>query len=67
MVGNEILHETSNDNVITAVNFAKSKKKIVRSIMFLLKTFMGPLLIGKLIAHILIDMSWQSFILDMRL
>jgi hypothetical protein len=27
MVGNEILHETSNDNVITAVNFAKSKKK----------------------------------------
>jgi hypothetical protein len=34
MIGNESLHEISNDNGIRAVNFATSKDLVVRSTMF---------------------------------
>jgi hypothetical protein len=33
-IGNESLHETSNDNGVRVVNFAKSKNLVVNSTMF---------------------------------
>jgi hypothetical protein len=42
-IGNESLHEISNDNGIRVVNFASSKNLIVRSTMFPLVTFINSL------------------------
>ena len=33
-IGNESLHQNSNDNSVTIVNFAKSKNLVVKSTMF---------------------------------
>ena len=42
-IGNENLHQDSNDNGVTIVNFATSKNLVVRHIMFLLRTFIHTL------------------------
>jgi hypothetical protein len=71
-VGNEILHEISNDNGVRIVNFATSKNLIVKSMMFphhdINKlTWTSP--DGKTlnqIDHILIDGRWHLNILDVR-
>jgi hypothetical protein len=69
-IGNESLHEISNDNGVRVVNFATSKNLIVKSTMFphcsINKfTWMSP--DGKMrnqIHHILIVSRWHSSILD---
>jgi hypothetical protein len=39
IIGNEILHDISNYNRVTAVNFATSKNLIVKSTMFPYRNF----------------------------
>ena len=48
-IGNESLHQDSNDNGVRLVNFATSKNLVVKSTMFPHLTFIstpGPLLMG---------------------
>jgi hypothetical protein len=50
-VGNESLHQDSNDNGVGIVNFATLKDLVVKSTMFRTETFIstpGPLLLGRL-------------------
>ena len=69
-VGNDSLHQGSNDNGVTIVNFATSKNLLLKSTLFphqdILKyTWTSP--DGKThnqIDHILIDKRWHSSILD---
>jgi endonuclease/exonuclease/phosphatase family metal-dependent hydrolase len=71
-IGNESLHEDSNDNGIRIVNFAISKNLVVQSTMFPHRnihkyTWTCP--DGKThnqIDHVLIDRRWHSSILDVR-
>jgi hypothetical protein len=67
-IGNESLHEDSNDNGVRVVNFATSKNLVVKSTMFPHRnihkyTWTSP--DGK-IDHVLIDRSWHSSILDVQ-
>ena len=69
-VGNESVHQDSNDNGAGIVNFAKSKNLVVKRMMFLHRnihkyTWTSP--DGKThnyIDHMLIDRRWHSSILD---
>jgi hypothetical protein len=58
--GNESFHETSNDNGVTVVNFATSKKLVVKSTMFphrkIHKYTLGLLQMAKRIIRLF--MSW---------
>ena len=48
-IGNESLHQDSNDNGVRLVNFATSKNLVVKSTMFPTVTFIstpGPILMG---------------------
>ena len=71
-IGNESLHQDSNDNGVGIVNFAMSKNLVVKSTMFPHRdihkhTWTSP--DGKThnqIDHILIDRRRQSSILDVR-
>ncbi|PNF41471.1 hypothetical protein B7P43_G13302 [Cryptotermes secundus] len=71
-IGNESLHEISNDNGVRVVNFATSKNLTVKSTMFPHRninkfTWASP--DGKIhnqIDHILIDRRWHSIVLDVR-
>jgi hypothetical protein len=47
-IGNESLHQDSNDNGVRTVNFATSKNLVVKSTMFSLISTSGPLLMGRL-------------------
>jgi hypothetical protein len=72
MIGNESLHEDSNDNGVRVVIFATSKNLVVKSTMFPHRnihkyTWTSP--DGKThnqIDDILIDRRWHSSILDVR-
>ena len=69
-IGNDSLHQNSNDNGVRIVNFATSKNLVVKSTMFPYRnihkyTWTSP--DGKthnLIHHILIDRRWHLSILD---
>jgi len=71
-IGNDSLHQDSNDNGVRLVNFATSKNLVVNSMMFPHRnihkyTWTSPG--GKThnqIDHILIDRRRQSSILDVR-
>jgi hypothetical protein len=71
-IGNESLHQDSNDNGVRIVNFATSKNLVVKSTMFphrnILKyTWTSP--DGQThnqIDYILIDCRWHPSILDVR-
>ena len=71
-IGNECLHQDSNNNGVRIVNFATSKNLVLKSTMFLHQdihkyTWTSP--DGKThyqIDHILIDRRWHSSILDAR-
>jgi hypothetical protein len=71
-IGNESLHEDSNDNGVRVVNFATSKDLLVNSTMFPHRnihkyTWNSP--DGKTRNqndHVLIDRRWHSRILDVR-
>jgi hypothetical protein len=49
-IGNESLHQYSNDNVIRIVHFAISKNVVVKSTKTFTSTI-GPLLFGRLITY----------------
>ena len=71
-IGQESLHQDSNDNGIRLVNFAISKNLVVKSTMFPHRnihkyTWTSP--DGKThnqIDHVLIDRRWHSSVLDVR-
>ena len=71
-IGQESLHQHSNDNGVRLLNFATSKNQVVKSTMFPRRnihkyTWTSP--DGKThnqIDHILIDRRWQSSVLDVR-
>jgi len=69
-IGNESLHQDSNDNGVRTVNFTTSKNPVVKSTMFphIHKyTWTSP--DGKTrkqIDHILIDRRWHSSVLDVQ-
>ena len=71
-IGQDSLHQDSNDNGVRLVNFATSKNLVVKSTMFPHRnihkhTWTSP--DGKthnLIDHILIDRRWQSSVLEVR-
>jgi hypothetical protein len=71
-VGNESLHQGSNDNRIRIVNFATSKNLVVKSTMFQHRNFhkytwtLPDEQTHNQIYHILIDRRWHSSILDVR-
>ncbi|PNF34951.1 hypothetical protein B7P43_G18172, partial [Cryptotermes secundus] len=71
-IGNESLHDISNDNGVRVVNFATLKNRSVKSKMFPhrnIHKFSWRSPDGKIhsqIDHILIDRRWQSSILDVR-
>jgi len=72
IIGNESLHQYSNDNGVRIVKFATTKNLVVKSMMFPHRnihkyTWTSP--DGKTqnqIDHILIDRRWHSSILDVR-
>jgi len=69
-IGQESLHQDSNDNGVRLVNFTTSKKLVVKSTMFPHRnihkyTWTSP--DGKThnqIGHVLIDRRWHSSVLD---
>jgi len=71
-IGQESLHQDSNDNGFRLVNFAKQKNLVVKSTMFPHQnihkhTWASP--DGKThnqIDHVLIDRRWHSSVLDVR-
>jgi len=71
-IGQESLHQHSNDNGVRLVNFATPKNLVVKSTMFLHRnihkyTWTSP--DGKThnqIDHISIDRRWHSSVLDVR-
>jgi len=71
-IGQESIHQDSNDNGVRLVNFATSKNLVVKSMMFphwnIHKyTWTSP--DGKThnqIDHVLIDRRWQSSVLNVR-
>ena len=71
-IGQESLHQDSNDNGVRLVNFATSKNLVVKSTMFphrnILK-YTWTSADGKThnqIDHVLIDRRWRSSVLDVR-
>jgi hypothetical protein len=71
-IGNESQHQVSNDNGVRIVNFATSKKLLVKSKMFPLRNMhkytwtSADEKTHKQIDHILIDKRWNSSIIDER-
>jgi hypothetical protein len=71
-IGNESLHEISNDNGVSVVNFATSKNLVVKSKMFphcKIRKYTWTSPEGNThnqIDHVLIDRRWHSNILDVR-
>jgi endonuclease/exonuclease/phosphatase family metal-dependent hydrolase len=71
-IGNESLHEISNDNGVRAVNFATSKNLIVKSTMFPYRNFHKHTWTSpdgnthNQIDHILIDRRRHSSVLDVQ-
>jgi hypothetical protein len=71
-IGNESLHEDSNDNGVRVVNFATSKNLAVKSTIFPhqnIHKYSWTSPDGKTrnqIDHVLIDRRWHSSILDVR-
>ena len=71
-IGNESLHQDSNDNGVRIVNLATSKNLVVKSTMFPhrnIHKYTWTSLDGQThnqIDHILIDRRWHSSILDVR-
>ena len=69
-IGNESLHQGSNDNFVGIINFATSKSLVVKSRMFPHQNIhkcTWSSLVGKThdqIDHILVDRRWHSSILD---
>jgi hypothetical protein len=69
-IGNESLHETSNDNGVRVVNFATSKNLVVKSTMFphyKIHKYSWTSPDGKThnqVDHVLVDRRRQSSILD---
>jgi len=71
-IGQESLHQDSNDNGVRLVNFATSKNLVIKSMMFPHRnihkyTRTSP--DGKThikIDHVLIDRRWHSSVLDVR-
>ena len=69
-IGNESLHQDSNDNGVRIVNFATSKNLVVKNTMFPHRNIhkcTWTFLDGKnhnQIDHVLIDRRWRSSILD---
>ena len=72
IIGQESLHQNSNENGVRLVNFATSKNLVVKSTMFPHQnihkyTWTSP--DGKThnqIDHVLIDRRWHSSVLDVR-
>jgi len=71
-IGNESLHQDSNDNGVRTVNFTTSKNLVVKITMFPHRNFhkySWTSLDGNTHnhnSHILINRRWQSIILDVR-
>ena len=71
-IDNESLHQDSNDNGVRIVNFATSKRLVVKSTMFPqrnIQKYNWTSPGGKThnqIGHIMIDRRWQSSVLDLR-
>ena len=71
-VGNESLHQDSNDNGVRIVNFATSKKLVVKSTMFPYRNihkYIWTSPDGKThnqIDRILINRKWHSGVLEVR-
>ena len=71
-IGNESLHQDSNDNGVRIVNFATSKNLVVKSTMFPHRNIHKYTCTSpdgqnhNQIDHILIDRRWHSSILDVR-
>jgi hypothetical protein len=71
-IGNESLHETSNDNGVRVVHFATSKNLVVKSTMFphrKIHKYTWTSLDGKTnnqIDHVSVERRQQSSILDVR-
>jgi len=71
-IGNESLHQDSNDNGVRIVNFATYKNLVVKSTMFPHRnihkyTWTSPdRQTHNQIDHVLIDRRWHSSILDVR-
>jgi endonuclease/exonuclease/phosphatase family metal-dependent hydrolase len=71
-IGQESLHQDSNDNGIRLVNFAASKNLVVKSTMFPHRnihkyTWTSPYdKTHNQIDHVLIDRRWHSSVLDVR-
>ena len=71
-IGQESLHQDSNDNGVRLVNFATSKNLVVKSTMFPHRnihkyTWTSPDgTTHNQIDHVLIDRRWQSSVLDVR-
>ena len=69
-IGNESLHQESNDNGGRIVNLATSKNLVVKSMMFphLNISTTGPLLMGRPTTRVitLIDRSWHSSVLGVQ-
>jgi len=71
-IGQESLHQDSNDNGVRLVNFATSKNLVVKSTMSPHRnihkyTWTSPDgQIHNQIDHVLIDRRWQSSVLDVR-
>jgi len=71
-IGQESLHQDSNDNGVRLVNFTTSQNLVVKSTMFPHRnihkyTWTSP--DGKThnqIDHVLIDRRWQSSVMDVR-
>ena len=71
-IGNESLHQDSNDNCVRIVNFATSKKLVVKSTMFPYRNihkYIWTSPDGKThnqIDRILINRKWHSGVLEVR-
>jgi hypothetical protein len=71
-IGNESLHQNSNDYCVRILNFATSKNLVVKSTMFLHRnihkyTWTAPDgTTQNQVNHILIDRRWHSSILNVR-
>jgi hypothetical protein len=71
-IGNESLHQDSNDNGVRIVNFATSKNLVAKSMMFPHRNFHKYTWTStdgqnhNQIDHVLIDWRWHLSILDVR-
>jgi len=71
-IGQESLHQDSNDNGIILLNFATSKNLVVKSTMFPHRNIhkytwtSADVKTHNQIDHVLIDKRWHSSVLDMR-